>query len=282
MATEAPLRVDLISDGKDGLRESLGGVLSSGGTIPYQVPGRLKRELEVKKRPWAMSSVKGARLPVGEEGDLLARAFRARQRPVTLLPFERGAWRWPTTRLGYVRPAAQGVRLTARSGQPALFEAAVDRDGAALAGGDGLSARLLPDVGSARPRLAESAGCGDIRSSRQAPLDFDTGLKLQRPREGTALLARVPEENLEPLQVVRHEIGQQYNAHRDCGDPREFPDERMFTDAEGHWGQRHATLLWYLQGDSVTPEGEGMDYTAAVANTIRPDCHAQQKPFEDE
>lgn len=58
------------------------------------------------------------------------------------------------------------------------------------------------------------------------------------------------------------QAGQHYDTHRDYWDPREFPDLRRFTNHQGFWHQRHATLLWYLQapeegGETWFPRAHG-------------------------
>merc|ERR1739845_129912 len=52
------------------------------------------------------------------------------------------------------------------------------------------------------------------------------------------------------------------DSHRDYWDPREFPDVPRFTNQEGFWHQRHATLLWYLEppesgGETWFPRAHG-------------------------
>jgi len=260
VASEAPLRVTLDGDGGDALRASLGGVLRFGETIQYEVQG--KPPMKWKRRPWALFTAKGQQLPVGKEAALLAKAFQSRRRPMTLLLFEGGAWRWPTIRVGYERPVMRGIKLTTVARQPALFEVVIDRDRATAADGGGegeeqLSRGLLSDVVEvAKPQLAKQQNSGGVRTSQQAFLEYDRDPKLQTLREGTALLARVPEENLESLQVVRYSTDQFYDAHRDYWDPREFPNPKQFTDRDGYWNQRHATLLWYLQ----MPEAGGQTW----------------------
>lgn len=253
VASEEPLRTDLVSDsGQDVLRESLGRVLRFPGNIVYQDPAK-GRKLEWKRRPWVLYTTKGARLPVGKEGAALAKFFSKRKKPVTLLMFEGGAWRWPTIREGYVRPVMQGINLITVSRQPALFEVVIDLDKVAEGDGDELSIELLSDVVDvAEPKLLASAAHGKDRTSQQTFLDYDTDPKLQQLRWGSAVLARLPQENFEHLQVVRYETDQYYDAHRDYWDPREFPNIPQFTGRDGYWNQRHATLLWYLR-----PPGSG-------------------------
>jgi len=49
------------------------------------------------------------------------------------------------------------------------------------------------------------------------------------------------------MQVLRYNVNEHYDAHRDYWDPREFPERWRWTSQDGFWMNRFATVLWYLQ-----------------------------------
>merc|ERR1740129_1938777 len=174
-----------------------------------------------------------------------------------LLLFEGGSWRWPTIRIGYRRDVLPGVWLRTVSRQPALFEVKIDTQEQPEGDGE-LSIELLSNVVTiAEKRLVPSSMEGKVdkavRSSEQTFLNYREDPRLKKLEAGTLALLRTTAEHLEPLQVLRYRVNQHYDAHRDYWDPREFPNVPRFTNFEGYWHQRFATLLWYL----AAPEGGG-------------------------
>lgn len=265
--TSSPLEVKAAPDGD--IRGPVAAALQIGKFIRYSVQG--KPPLEWEKPPWVIFTTKGKRLKPGEEGAVLEKRFEQKQDPSTLLLFEGGTWRWPTMHAGYVRQVLPGITLTTVSRQPALFEVKFELE-RATAGGqeEELSIGLLSDVvGVAEPSLMQNEGYGQTRTSAQTFLRYDDHPKLQKLRDGTAKLLRVPKRNLEHLQVVRYGLNQHYDAHRDYWDPREFPDVPRFTGPDGFWNQRHATLLWYLAAP-----GEG-------GQTWFPRAHGGPIPYDN-
>lgn len=250
--TESP-KVVSISSGT--FRSGLSDLLKIKDKITYDVQGK---QMVWDKQPWSVFTAKGSELPPGKEEQFIIKDLEKRGKPILLLLFEGGAWRWPTMAVGYVRRVMPGIALRTVSRQPGLFEVHIDADKVLGGVGDELSIQLLSDVVElAKPRLEPSSTEGKVnkamRSSEQTFLNYEDDPKLIKLRAGTAKLLRAPEESLEHLQVVRYGKTQHYDAHRDYWDPREFPDVPRFTGPDGFWNQRHATLLWYL----AAPEAGG-------------------------
>jgi len=261
VATDTPQL--LVHRGED-LREQLAKLLKIRRRLSYRAHGKAK-PMQWRKQPWALYTDDGVELLPGEEA-----AAVAGPRPRTLLLFEGGIWRWPTMRVGYERRVLPNVVLRTVARQPALFEVLLTPPGPqedVQVAGDRLSTSLLTDVISvAKPRLEPSMTEGsvntEVRSSEQTFLDYGSDPKLSELQRLTSALLRAPMDNLWEFQVLRYKAGQHYDAHRDYWDPREFPQVQRFTNSEGFWTMRHATLLWYLQapgagGETWFPRAHG-------------------------
>jgi len=253
VASKTPTVLHLNSD--IGLRRKLAEELGIRDTIRYQTT---KGMLEWRKQPWTLFTAQGGELRPGRESKILDKTFEKARKPVTVLLFEGGVWRWPTMHIGYKRKVMPGIFLTTVSRQPALFEVSIEAD---KRGGeeDHLRVDLLANVielskRQLEPSSTEGKVVKQMRSSYQTFLSYDENSDMRRLHAGTAKLLRAPRENLHEFQVLRYTEGQHYDAHRDYWDPREFPDVPRFTSAEGFWQMRHATLLWYLSGPDAGGE----------------------------
>lgn len=161
------------------------------------------------------------------------------------LIFEGGLWRWPPLKVGH-RRELESCTLVTMSVRPAVFQVVVSTQWFQT-----LSDDVLP---SAQPLFRRSVTGDkdsgetneDIRTSETAWLGYDKSVQLQNQESLTRQMLRVPLNRLEPaMQVVRYKPGQFYDSHRDYWDPREFPDNG-WTDQNGRWNNRFATVLWYL------------------------------------
>ena len=246
---------------KGQFRQQMAQSLRIKDTIDYEARGR---KLQWKKQPWSVFTEEGKELRPGTEAGNVEKRLKT-QATVLLLLFEGGAWRWPTLRVGYEREVTQGVTLRTVARVPALFTVHIERE--KLPRGSTLRPDLLSHVremaqGRLQPSGLENTVDLKVRSSETVFLPYGTDKKLKELRRKTAEFLRAPAENLEDLQVLRYSAGQHYDAHRDYWDPREFPDVPRFTNEEGFWRQRQATLLWYLQapeegGETWFPRAHG-------------------------
>jgi len=182
-----------------------------------------------------------------------------------LLLFEGGAWRWPTVRIGYKRQVLPGVYLKTIARQPSLFEVTIVPEES----GEELSMPMVHNIKTLaektmEPSMTEGKYDAKMRSSTQTFLPYTTENGLSQLRTATSKLLRAPEERLEHLQVLRYELNQHYDAHLDPWDPALFPDVPRFSNADGNWHQRMATLFWYLAapdegGNTWFPRAHGGD-----------------------
>lgn len=260
VATSSPLKVDWEAAS---FRKEITRLLNIKDTIKYDPPGH--KSVQWRKQPWTVFTAKGKELRPGSEAKVLSKNFgKQDSKAIVLLLFEGGAWRWPTIQVGYVRRVLPGVFLRTVSRVPALFEVFLEaKEGEEVGISPGLLSNAI-DLAqqSLGPSMTEGKVAKTMRSSDQTFLSYDTNDKLKELQTATGQLLRAPHENLEHLQVLRYQKGQHYDAHRDYWDPREFPDVPRFTNAEGYWHQRHATLLWYLSppqegGETWFPRAHG-------------------------
>lgn len=251
---------EVVTFDKKELRQKLTQLLSIKATIEYPA-GHNHGPLKWTKQPWALFAASGDELPLDEEADAIAELANRGGDQVLLL-FEGGSWRWPTISVGYKRDIMPGIWLRTVARQPALFEVKIEDTAH-----EELSIKLLSNVVTlAEKKLVPSSMEGKVdtavRSSEQTFLSYSSDPELKKLRAGTAKLLRATPQQLAPLQVLRYGKNQHYDAHRDYWDPREFPDVKRFTNADGYWSQRHATLLWYLSapekgGETWFPRAHG-------------------------
>ena len=89
------------------------------------------------------------------------------------------------------------------------------------------------------------------RTSTQARLPKGGGKVVSKIERRAHALLNVPESHGEPLQVLRYEVGQKYDAHHDYFDPELYAGQpHMLEMVEGGKRNRLATLLWYMQEPS--------------------------------
>lgn len=89
------------------------------------------------------------------------------------------------------------------------------------------------------------------RTSTQARLPKGGGKVVSRIERRAHALLNVPESHGEPLQVLRYDVGQKYDAHHDYFDPELYAGQpHMLEMVEGGKRNRLATLLWYMQEPS--------------------------------
>jgi len=257
VATETPVQVAWT---RGAFRARIAEALDIKSTLSFETD--TSSIIEWTKQPWLVFTDEGTELTPGAEEEELARHLKyksyatsqadplGKSPPVVLLLFEGGIWRWPTIRLGYQRSVLPGVTLRTVSRLPALFEVFIDKT---VVEESAISTSMLSTVVATAlnqlgPSKLEGVVDKAVRSSEQTFLDYRTNKELTSLRKATGRLLRVSPRHLNELQVLRYQEGQHYDLHRDYYDPREFPDIQRFTNREGFWHQRHATLLWYLSG----------------------------------
>lgn len=273
VTTDSPELLKLEMQGRQGLREIIPAFFGMKGTVAYTPHHNRPGGGQVWwwKQPWAMFTAAGEQLTPGQEEGAI-RDLLDKGGDGVLLVFEGGVWRWPTIHIGYRREAVPGVWLRTVSRQPALFEVKIeDAEDAGAADGK-LSTKLLTHVISLAEqfmRKSEMEGFVDekVRSSDTAFLAYDSDPQLKVLQQGTSKLLRGTADHLEAFQVLRYQVDQKYQAHRDYWDPREFPDVPRFRNKDGFWHNRHATLLWYLAapeqgGETWFPRAHGLPIPA--------------------
>jgi len=124
----------------------------------------------------------------------------------------------------------------------------------------------------AHPRLVRSltvnneTGGDELNKARTSDGAFLTGVETpiyKRIENRISEVIRWPKEKSEPIQVLRYELGAQYEPHHDYFDPGYTGSSALLE----HGGQRIATLLLYLQ----TPNLGG--------GTMFPDVDLEVKPI---
>jgi len=225
--------------------------------------------LKWPKQPWLAFTDEGMELTPDAEEEELSRHFKSDRSydlfdakpdgrgpaPLVLLLFEGGVWRWPTIRKDYQRSVLTGVQLRTVSRSPAVFVVLFDLSSVESIGISSSTLSTVVTLAETRlgpSKINEQSGLSGInktiRSSEQTFLEYGFDKELINVRNATGRLLRASPEQLQHFQVLRYTEGQHYDLHRDYWDPREFPDVDRFTNSEGFWHQRHATLLWYLSG----------------------------------